>query len=49
MFELDQFFPADDRMGLAMRLNGLLASPAFASWSLGQPLDIQSMLFRADG
>jgi hypothetical protein len=49
VFELDQFFPADDRMELALKLNGLLASPAFASWSLGQPLDIQSMLFRADG
>ncbi len=49
VFELDQFFPADDRMALAMKLNGLLASPSFASWSLGAPLDIQSMLVRADG
>ncbi len=49
VFELDQFFPADERMELAMKLNGLLASPAFASWSLGRPLDIQSMLFHADG
>ena len=31
-------------MALAMRLNGLLASPSFASWSLGSPLDIESML-----
>ncbi len=49
VFELDQFFPPDDRMKLAMKLNGLLASPSFASWSLGPPLDIASMLFDADG
>jgi hypothetical protein len=49
VFELDQFFPPDDRMALAMKLNGLLASPSFAAWADGPPLDIQSMLFRADG
>ena len=30
MFELDQFFPPNDRTTLAMKLNGLLASPSFA-------------------
>ena len=49
VFELDQFFPAKDRMALAMKLNGLLASPSFAAWSLGQPLDIESMLHQPDG
>ena len=49
VFELEQFFPADDRTKLAMRLNGLLASPAFAAWGEGQALDIQSMLSAADG
>ncbi|MGB0112474.1 MAG: helicase HerA-like domain-containing protein [Ilumatobacteraceae bacterium] len=49
VFDVDQFFPAADRMALAMKLNGLLASPSFASWSLGQPLDIQSMLFDSTG
>ncbi|MBA3604991.1 MAG: ATP-binding protein, partial [Acidimicrobiia bacterium] len=49
VFELEQFFPADDRTKLAMRLNGLLASPAFAAWGAGQPLDIQSMLYAAGG
>ena len=47
VFELDQFFPPDDRTKLAMKLNGLLASPAFAAWGAGQPLDIQSLLFGA--
>jgi hypothetical protein len=49
VFELDQFFPPDDRMGLAMKLNGLLASPAFAAWAEGPALDIESMLRTADG
>ena len=49
VFELDQFFPAKDRMALAMKLNGLLASPSFAAWAEGDPLDIASMLFRPDG
>ena len=49
VFELDQFFPPDDRMELAMKLNGLLASPSFAAWGAGQPLDIQSMLYTSDG
>jgi hypothetical protein len=49
VFELDQFFPPDDRMALAMKLNGLLASPSFAAWADGPSLDIQSMLYGADG
>ena len=49
VFELDQFFPPDDRTKLAMKLNGLLASPAFAAWGAGQPLDIQSLLYGLDG
>ena len=49
VFELDQFFPPADRTKLAMKLNGLLASPAFAAWGAGQPLDIQSLLYTPDG
>ncbi len=49
VFELDQFFPEADRMRLAMQLNGLLASPAFAAWAAGPPLDIDSMMFGPDG
>ncbi|MDQ2678743.1 MAG: DUF87 domain-containing protein [Actinomycetota bacterium] len=45
VFQLDEFFPPADRTKLAMRLNGLLASPAFAAWGQGRPLDIDSMLF----
>ncbi len=49
VFELDQFFPEADRMKLAMQLNGLLASPSFAAWAAGPPLDIGSMLFTPQG
>lgn len=33
VFDVDTFFPEKERMALAMKLNGLLASPSFASWS----------------
>ncbi len=49
VIQLDTFFPPDDRTALAMKLNGLLASPSFASWGEGEPLDIESMLYAADG
>ena len=44
VLDLDTFYPAKDRTALVMKLNGLLASPAFASWSDGEPLDIDAML-----
>lgn len=49
VFDLDTFFPPKDRLKLAMSLNGLVASPAFASWTEGPPLDIQSLLYTTDG
>jgi len=48
-FPLDSFFPAKDRMELAMVLNNILASPAFETWREGQPLDIASMLYTKEG
>ncbi|HSJ58136.1 MAG TPA: ATP-binding protein, partial [Anaerolineae bacterium] len=39
VFPVDTFFPEKDRLGLAMLLNGLIASPAFAEWIKGEPLD----------
>jgi len=44
VFELDEFFPRRDRTDLALRLNGLLASPAFAAWGQGEALDIDALL-----
>ena len=49
VFDLDAFFPAADRTALALRLNGLFASPSFADWAAGAPLDPQTMLFTPDG
>lgn len=48
VIDLDIFFPLTDRVKLAMKLNGLAASPAFASWAEGATLDIDSML-KSDG
>lgn len=49
VFEVDSFFPEKDRIDLAMKLNGLVASPSFASWMDGAPLDIGSMLWDSSG
>jgi hypothetical protein len=44
VFDLESFYPAKDRTALAMKLNGLLASPAFAAWANGPALDIDDLL-----
>ena len=49
VIDLDTFFPPADRMQLALKLNGLIASPAFASWVQGVDLDIGSLLYTPDG
>ena len=49
VFELDAFFPPNERMQLAMKMNGLLASSAFAAWADGDPLDIDALLKAPDG
>ena len=48
-FPLDNFFPSKDRMDLAILINNFLASPSFQSWSEGQPLDFETMMFTEDG
>lgn len=48
VFDVESFFPASERMELALSLNSLIASPSFASWMKGQPLDISSLLFTDD-
>jgi len=49
VIDLDTFYPAADRVKLAMKLNGLAASPSFSSWTEGPELNIQNMLFGDDG
>ena len=49
VFDVESFYPSKDRMKLAMLLNNLLASPSFAAWRDGEPLDIQSLLWTPEG
>ena len=46
---LESFYPEKDRFAFATRLNNLLAAPGFAAWLAGEPLDIGSLLFNAQG
>jgi hypothetical protein len=49
VFDVEAFFPAKDRFGLAMQLNNLLAAPGFEAWMEGEPLDIDRLLHTAAG
>jgi DNA helicase HerA-like ATPase len=49
VFELDAFIPPGDRTDLALKLNGLVASPSFAAWREGEPLDIGVLLGHGAG
>jgi hypothetical protein len=49
VMDVETFFPGKDRFELAMRLNNLLASPGFAAWMEGEPLDIGNMLYTPEG
>lgn len=47
--DLESFYPQGERFKLAMTLNNLLASPSFAAWLEGEPLDIQKLLWTPAG
>ena len=49
VLDLESFYPAADRFALAMRLNSLIASPDFAAWLHGDPLDIGALLYSPEG
>ena len=49
VIDLEAFLPERSRHALALRFNNLLASPGFATWLEGPPLDIASMLHCQDG
>ncbi len=49
VFDLDAFFPADDRLDLAMTINNLIASPGFAVWTEGEALDVGRLLYGEGG
>ncbi len=49
VLDLESFFPARERTQLALALNNLAASPAFAAWAEGEPLDAARLLYTEDG
>ena len=49
VFDLDSFYPPKDRFQLALTMNTLIASPSFASWLRGETLDIDKLLYNAEG
>jgi hypothetical protein len=49
VMDLESFFPAKERFELAMKLNNVLASPGFATWMEGEPLDVQRLLYTSAG
>ena len=49
VIDLESFMPEKARQTLALKFNNLLASPGFASWLEGPPLDIAKMLHTSAG
>jgi len=49
VIDLESFMPEKSRQALALRFNNLLASPGFATWLEGTPLDIARMLHTPAG
>jgi hypothetical protein len=49
VMDVESIFPAKERFGLSMSLNNLLASPGFAAWREGEPLDVQRLLYTPAG
>jgi hypothetical protein len=49
LMDLETFYPGGERFKLAMQLNNLLASPGFAAWMRGEPLDVGRLLHTEQG
>lgn len=49
IIDLNSFLPEKNRQTLALKFNNLLASPGFATWLEGPPLDIARMLHTPEG
>ena len=48
-FDLDAYYPKDERFKLATRINSLIASPQFSVWKLGQNINIDELLYNESG
>lgn len=49
VLELESFFPATDRFGLATAFNSLLAAPGFETWLEGEALNVDRLLYTEAG
>ena len=49
VLDWETFYPQAERQNLALRFNSLLASPSFSGFLQGRPLDIDSLLYNAQG
>ncbi len=49
VMDLETIFSSRDRLQLAMTVNNVLASPSFAAWREGEPLNIQRLLYTPEG
>jgi hypothetical protein len=47
--DVEAFYPAKERYELSLRINNLLASPGFATWLAGDPLDVGRLLYTEAG
>ena len=49
VFDVETFYPEKDRYEFALAFNNLVASPTFAEWLQGDPLNIDLLLYQDDG
>jgi len=49
VLDLEVFYPSQDRITLAMKLNNLLAAPGFGTWMEGEALDVNQMMYTIEG
>ena len=49
VIDVESFFPKKERRALALKINGLLASPSFSAWMEGPALDIDDLLYTEGG
>src|SRR5574344_151560 len=49
VFALETFFAQNDRLKLALKLNAIIANPAFSTWIEGEPLNRSNMLYDEQG
>ncbi|MRJ03124.1 MAG: ATP-binding protein [Epsilonproteobacteria bacterium] len=49
IFPLDQFYPSQERMELALKFNMVISNPTLSQWLEGEPLSIPHLLYTEEG